>query len=73
MKTDVALKKIGERLREIRKAKGHTSYEFFAYENELSKITMGKMENGRNFEMTSLLKVLEILKVSPEEFFKGIK
>lgn len=73
MKTEKAFKKIGERLRELRKEKGHPNYEYFAYEYDLSKITVGKIENGKNFEMLSLLRILEVLEVSPEEFFKGIK
>lgn len=71
--TKLYLKKIGARLREIRKQKGHPNYEYFAYENDLSKITVGKIEKGNNFEMASLLKILEILDVTPAEFFKGIE
>jgi transcriptional regulator with XRE-family HTH domain len=73
MKASVALKKIGTRLRTLRRLKGHSSYEYFAYEYDLSKNTLKNMEQGKNFEMATLLRVLEILKVSPEEFFKGIK
>jgi transcriptional regulator with XRE-family HTH domain len=73
MKSDVALKKIGARLREVRRAKGYSNYEYFAYEFEMNKITIKNMEQGKNFEIATLLKMLEILGVSPEEFFKGIK
>jgi transcriptional regulator with XRE-family HTH domain len=73
MKAEIALKKIGIRLREIRRLKGHSSYEYFAYEFDMNKITLKNMEQGKNFEISTLLKVLEILEVSPEEFFKGIK
>jgi transcriptional regulator with XRE-family HTH domain len=73
MKPDTALIKIGSQLRKIRKQKGHGSYEYFAYENDLNKITIMNIERGKNFEMFSLLKILDILGVTPEEFFKGIK
>lgn len=73
MKAEIALKKIGARLREVRKKQGHSSYEYFAYEYDLNKVTVAKAEKGGNVNMATLLKILEILDVSPEEFFKGIK
>lgn len=73
MKAETALKKIGARLREVRRKKGHTSYEYFAYEYDLNKATMAKAEKGGNININTLLRILEILEVSPEEFFKGIK
>jgi transcriptional regulator with XRE-family HTH domain len=73
MKSQLALKKIGARLRELRRKKGHSSYEYFAYEYDLSKNTLKNLEQGKNFEMLTLLRILEILEVTPEEFFKGIK
>lgn len=73
MKTQTALKKIAERLREVRKEKGHSSYEYFAYDHDLNKATVGKAETKGTVQLATLLKILEILQVSPEEFFKGIK
>jgi transcriptional regulator with XRE-family HTH domain len=73
MKALLASKKIASRLREVRKEKGHTSYEYFAYEYDLNKVTVGKAERGSDIKMSTLLKILEILDVSPSEFFKDIK
>jgi transcriptional regulator with XRE-family HTH domain len=73
MKPELALKIIASRLRELRKEKGHTSYEYFAYQYDLNKVTVGKAETKGNINLATLLKILEILEVSPEEFFKGIK
>jgi transcriptional regulator with XRE-family HTH domain len=73
MKAELALKKIGARLREVRRKKGHSSYEYFAYEYDLNKVTVGKAEKGENIKLSTLLKIMEILEISPEEFFKGIK
>ena len=53
-------KKIGNKLREIRINAGFDSYETFAYENDLSRIQYWKMENGTNFTIKSLLKILNI-------------
>jgi transcriptional regulator with XRE-family HTH domain len=73
MDKNLALKKITARLRELRKQKGHSSYEHFAYEYDLNKVTVGKAETKGNINLDTLLRILEILDVSPEEFFKGIK
>ena len=34
---EVVLKKLGKRIKEIRIAKGYTSYEYFAYEHNISR------------------------------------
>lgn len=73
MKSELALKKIGARLRQIRKEKGFSNYEYFAYQFDLNKRTVGKIETGKNFEMETLLRILEILNVSPSDFFEGIE
>lgn len=66
------LKKIGKKLRELRIEKGYSSYDFFAWENKMPKTTYLNMEQGKNFTMTSLMKVLDIHGVSLEEFFKNL-
>lgn len=69
---DVLLyKKIGERLKHYRKKAGHTNYEYFAYENGLSRPQYGKYEAGANIQINTLAKILKALNVSLEEFFKG--
>jgi transcriptional regulator with XRE-family HTH domain len=66
------LKKIGDRLRFYRKKAGYSNYEYFAYENNISRPQYGKYEAGANIQMNTLYKILKALKVSPEEFFQGI-
>jgi transcriptional regulator with XRE-family HTH domain len=73
MDKNLALEKIASRLREIRREKGHSSYEHFAYDYDLNKATVGKAETKGTVQLSNLLRILEILEVSPEEFFKGIK
>jgi transcriptional regulator with XRE-family HTH domain len=65
------LKKVGDRLKHFRKKAGYTSYEYFAYEHGFSRPQYGKYEAGANIQLNTLIKILQALKVSPEEFFKG--
>jgi transcriptional regulator with XRE-family HTH domain len=65
------LKDIGERLKQLRIKSGYTSYETFAFENELSRMQYWRMESGlTNLTIRSLIKILKIHKVTIEEFFK---
>jgi transcriptional regulator with XRE-family HTH domain len=67
---DTFLKKVGERMRQLRIKKGFTNYENFAYEHELGRSQYGKYENGtEDLRLSSLYKVIESMEVSFEEFF----
>lgn len=72
-KQEKRLQKIGERLRELRKQAGYKSYENFAFDNEVNRVQYGRMEKGSNMTIGSLLKVLEVHKMTLEDFFKGVK
>jgi hypothetical protein len=52
---------------------GYSSYETFAFENKIPRVQYWRMEKGGNFQAESLLRLLHIHKITPEEFFKGIK
>ncbi len=65
-------KKIAEKLKQLRIDKGYSSYENFAYENDLSRVQYWRLERGTNFTINYLLKVLEIHKISLSEFFIDI-
>jgi len=68
------IKRIGDRIKELRIQKGYTSYETFAFEFDLPRVQYGRLEKGAaNFHIASLLRILDIHKISLEEFFKGIK
>lgn len=73
VKNEKRLIKIGERLRELRKKAGYKSYENFAFDNEINRVQYGRMEKGANITLASLLKVLDIHKITLEDFFKGLK
>lgn len=72
-KEEEIMKKIGERLKELRKGAGYENYENFAFDNEISRVHYGRMEKGTNFTIKSLLRILSIHKVGLGEFFKEIK
>jgi transcriptional regulator with XRE-family HTH domain len=63
------IKKIGERLKALRVAKGHSSYEIFAFENNIDRSQYGKYERGADMRISSLVKILAALDISVEEFF----
>lgn len=67
------MKQIGSKIKEMRKHSGFSNYENFAFEHDLNRVHYGRMETGTNFTFKSLVKILEIHKISPEDFFKGIK
>jgi len=62
-------KKLGARIRELRVGAGYTSYEFFAYDHNFSRAQWGRYENGQNLKFGSLVKVVNALGVTLQEFF----
>jgi transcriptional regulator with XRE-family HTH domain len=66
----IVLKKIGERLKKYRKDAGYSNYEYFAYENNISRPQYGKYEAGANIQLNTLIRILNHLNVSLEDFFK---
>lgn len=69
---DNRFQKIAERLKTLRKEAGHKSYETFAWDNDIPRMQYYRMETGKNFQFSSLLRILDIYKMSLEEFFKGL-
>ena len=63
------LLQVGRRLKTLRKAKGYSNYEQFAYEHNIGRAQYGRYENGSDMHLSSLLRVLQALEVSPAEFF----
>jgi hypothetical protein len=70
---DEIIKKIGDRIKQIRKDAGYKNYENFAFENDINRVQYGRMESGRNFTMRSLLRILAIHKMSVKDFFDRIQ
>lgn len=63
------LKKVGNRIKDLRTKGGYTSYEIFAFENNINRAQFGRYERGEDLRLSSLLRILKALKVTPGEFF----
>jgi transcriptional regulator with XRE-family HTH domain len=65
-----SLVRIGARLTELRKQKGYSSHEDFAYDYDLPRVQYWRMEKGKaNITLKSLHRILSIHKVTVEDFF----
>ncbi|WP_299207413.1 helix-turn-helix transcriptional regulator [uncultured Dokdonia sp.] len=61
---------VADKLKELRINAGYTSYENFAWDNNINRMQYWKMEKGEtNFTMKSLHKILQAHKMSVTEFF----
>lgn len=70
---DPRIKAIAEKLKQLRKDKGYKSYETFAWDNDINRVQYHRMEKGENFTLKSLLKILDVHKLTLQEFFEDIK
>jgi transcriptional regulator with XRE-family HTH domain len=72
---DVLIKKIGERMVELRNLEGYKNYENYAYDKGINRSQYGKYEKGRiDIRISSLIKViLSYKEMTVEKFFKGIE
>ena len=66
---DVVLKKLGERIKELRISKGYTSYEYFAYEHNISRAQFGRYERGEDLRFSTLARIISAFDMTFEEFF----
>ncbi len=73
MDQDLFFKLVGQKIRELRIKKGFSAYDGFAFTHELPRLNVLRAEQGKAITMTTLLKILNALEISPEDFFKGIK
>ncbi len=64
------LDKLGKRIKELRIAKRETNYETFAYAKNIPRAQYGRYEKGSDLKFSSLLKVIDALGMTVEEFFK---
>jgi transcriptional regulator with XRE-family HTH domain len=72
-KKNSALVKVGNRIRELRKAKGF-SQEAFAHEIGLDRTYMGSVERGeRNIAAINLIRIAKALRVQVGELFPNIR
>lgn len=69
---DEQIQRIATKLKELRKAKGFTSYETFAFEHEINRVQYWRIEKGQNITLKTLIKVLKIHNVTLSDFFKNL-
>ena len=67
--SDLQIRKLGEKIKELRVKAGYTSYETFALDHNLDRKQYWRIENGSNITLRSLLKILKLHKKSLKEFF----
>lgn len=64
------LERIGSKLTDLRKQKGYSSHEDFAYDYDIPRVQYWRIEKGRtNLTIKSLCRLLTIHKLTLEEFF----
>ncbi|MCT4327748.1 helix-turn-helix domain-containing protein [Chryseobacterium indologenes] len=66
---DEILQKLGKRIKQIRIDKGYSSYEYFAYEHNISRAQYGRYEKGEDLRFSSLAKVIHAFGMTMDEFF----
>ncbi len=69
---DIRIKKIANRIKEMRIEKGYVSYEFFAWEHKIPRVQYWRMEKGTNFTIKNLLRILDAHEITLEEFFTDL-
>jgi len=68
------LEDIGDRLRQLRKERGYSSAESFAYDHDLPRVHYWRIESGKvNVTIQSLHKILAIHRLTLEDFFSKRK
>lgn len=77
VKTEEALKttlsRIGAKITEMRKQKGYTSHESFAFDHDIPRVQYWRIEKGQaNITMKSLIKILTVHKMSVDDFFHAL-
>ena len=64
------IKKVAEKIRQLRIDSKYTSYENFAFENDINRVQYWRVESGKNITLKTFFRILQIHKITPEEFFK---
>lgn len=62
-------KQLGERIKSLRKQKGYTNSEYFAYDHKIPRAQLGRYERGEDLRFTSLVRIVKAFDMSLEEFF----
>jgi len=68
---DLQIKKVAQRIKQLRIDGGYSSYETFAYDKEINRVQYWRIENGGNITLKTFFKLLKIHNLTPEQFFQG--
>jgi transcriptional regulator with XRE-family HTH domain len=64
---------VAQKFVELRKGKGYTSYETFAFDYDLPRMQYWRIESGKtSITLKTLVKLLVIHNLTPEEFFSSL-
>ncbi len=69
---DSRILQIAEKFQRLRKLRGYSSYENFAWDNGINRVQYWRLEKGTNFTITTLLKVLDVHKLTLKDFFEDL-
>lgn len=67
--TEKNIKRIGERIRALRKVKGYSNQEHFAYKFDIARAQYSRWERGVDLKLSSLSRILHAHNMSLPEFF----
>lgn len=67
--TSSYIEKLGNRIKQLRIAKGYSNAEKFAYEHGITRSQYAQYEKGKNLRFSSLLKLTQAFGLTLEEFF----
>jgi hypothetical protein len=71
-KPQEVITKTADKIKSLRIGAGYKSYEVFALDNDLDRKQYWRAENGANLTLKSLIKILNIHKISISEFYREI-
>jgi transcriptional regulator with XRE-family HTH domain len=60
---------LANRIKQLRKQAGYTSYEIFAYDHHITRSQWGRYERGEDIRFTSLVRICNMFRITLEEFF----
>ena len=63
---------IAERIKTLRKGKGYSSYETFAFDYSINRVQYHRIEKGQNITLKTLINVLKIHNLTIQDFFKDL-
>lgn len=72
VKQDERILKIANKIKQLRLDMGFTSHEQFAWKYDINRVQYWRIEKGSNLTLNSLLRILDIHKLTLNDFFKDL-